>query len=434
MASRSDAPATANDPAESAAAALSSAAFVRLVPRADGDALAAAGLLARALRGVGVPFQVRVAALGADVPASGDGVLAAVGSDLTDADVTVESPAEPTSLRAYEVASALVGESTDAGADTGTDPTAPPDPVLALAGVVAGGAHPGSAAASLVETAEAGGAIERRPGVAVPVDDPVDGLAHSTLFHAPFSGDGTAVETALASISQSTGSGTASDGAASDGAASDDGTRRAIASFLALSTAEDADATPRAATAVERALGPYATPDGPLATIGGFADVLDAAARERPGTGLALALGHGGREAALAVWRDHATAVHDALRNGHTGRYDGVFVVRGDHGDERGGSDADEARRAGRLATLARLARDFRSPEPLVLALGDGVAALSACESGAADAAAALATEFGVDVGVADATWTGTETEAFARFDPNAADADVIAAVREVAQ
>ena len=59
MASRSDTTTAVNDPTDSVAAALSSASFVRLVASADGDGLAAAGLLARALRRADVPFQVR---------------------------------------------------------------------------------------------------------------------------------------------------------------------------------------------------------------------------------------------------------------------------------------------------------------------------------------------------------------------------------------
>ncbi|MFB6089802.1 MAG: hypothetical protein ABEJ97_01970 [Halobellus sp.] len=407
MASRSDPTATPDAPAatESAASTLAGADFVRLVARADGDALAAAGLLARALRDVDVPFQVRVDALGADAPATDEGILLAVGADRTDADLSLAPTGADAAVssQAFEVAAALAGE--DA-----------PDPVLALAGVVAAGAHPGSVAGSLVERAEASGAVERRPGVAVPTDDLVDGLAHSTLFHAPVSGDVTAVADLL--------------GSHTDATEDDDERRGTVASLVALAVAGDDAGTARGAEAIERALRPYVTPDGPLATVGGFADVLNAVARERPGTGVALALGHGGRDAALDAWRDHAAAVHGAVREAHTGRYDGVFAVRaevGADGPDATGSDAD-LRTAGRLATLARLARDFRSPEPLVLALGDGVAALSAVESGASDAASTLAAEFGPGPTPAR---TGTATDAVVRLDPDAADADVIAAVRE---
>ncbi len=42
------------------ASALESASFVRLVTKADGDGLAASGLVARALAARGTPFQVTV--------------------------------------------------------------------------------------------------------------------------------------------------------------------------------------------------------------------------------------------------------------------------------------------------------------------------------------------------------------------------------------
>jgi hypothetical protein len=394
MASRTDTTTAADAPTESVATTLSSASFVRLLADADGDGLAAAGLLARALRRVDVPFQARVDTMGADAPAADDGLLVGVSSEYTNADVTV-APEGPTSLRAYRIAAEMGG--TDGGA---------PDPVLALAGIVADGSQPASVAGELVEAAEAAGAVVRRPGVATPVDDVVDGLAHSTLLHAPFSGDRDATAATVSSLSLPDG-----------GADADSETRRSIASRVALAVAGDDDATPRAAEAVERALRPYATPEAPVATLGGFADVLTAAARERPGTGIALALDHGGHDAALDAWREHGRAVHSALDSASTTRHDGVFVVQ--IGDEEAGTP-------GRLATIARLARDFRSPEPLVVAVGDGVAAISARESGAADAAATLAAEFPA----AEAGWTGGPTRALAGFDPDTPVSELVAAIR----
>ncbi|MFB6251042.1 MAG: hypothetical protein ABEI27_05050 [Halobellus sp.] len=395
MASRSDPTPAPDAPAESVASTLQSAGFVRLLPGADGDALAAAGLLARALRCVDVPFQVRVDPLGADAPATDEGVLVAISAERSGADVTfAPTVGSAATCRAYEVASKVAGED--------------PDPVLSLAGVVAAGAHPGSVAETMLDRAEASESVDRRPGVAIPTADVADGLAHSTLFHAPVSGDPDAVDEAIGSL------------VAAGEAGEAIGTE--LASFVALAVAGDSEATARGAEAVERALRPYATPGGPTATVGGFADVLNAAARERPGTAVALALGHGATDAALDAWRTHARIVHQALRASHTGRYDGVFAVRSDVGTD------EDARVAGRLGTLARLARDFRSPEPFVVALGEGVAALSAVESGASDAAETIASEF---VAGDRAAWTGTPTEAVVRFDPVAADADVIAAIRE---
>jgi hypothetical protein len=393
MASRSDTTAAADAPADGVATTLAAASFVRLQCSADGDGLAAAGLLARALRGADVPFQVRVSASRTDAPVDDDGLVVCVGPEGSSADVTIDPEDGPASLDAYRIA-----------ADIGAGDSAP-DPVIALAGAVADGGHPESVAGSLVDAATDAGRVVRRPGVAVPVADPVDGLAHTTLLHAPFSGDVDDAESVLSSLSVPDDP--------------DDETRRSVASAVALAVAGDGDAPPHAADAVERALAPYATPDSPAATLGGFADVLTAVARERPGTGVALVLGHGGRDAAVDAWRAHGRAVHGALRSAPIERHDGVVVVRA-------AGTAAVADHPGRLATLARLARDFRSPEPLVVAVGDGLAAVSARESGAADAAATLAAAFPA----AEGTWNGGAARALARVDPDASVPDLAAAIR----
>jgi len=337
---------TAGRPRESApgasdvAAACRDAELVRILATADGDALAATGLLARALSETGVAFQASVTH------------LPRVGGETTEADATVTVGASGGDVALTAVPASPVAHA--AARELGADP----DPVLALAGVTVAGGIPGQYP-DLLEAAETGG-VERRPGVAVPTEDIADGLAHTTLAHAPFSGDSEAARAALADL--------------------DDTDGRRVASLLALATA--GDAPPRAAEAVERALRPYA-PGGPFATVGGYADVIDAVARERPGTGLALALGHGGREDALAAWRDHARRAHEALREADTGRYDGFVVARAENPSPVG--------------TVARLLRDFRSPEPVALAVSGVEAAAAAVdrdvEPALRDAAAAVGGE-----------------------------------------
>ncbi|TKX83439.1 exonuclease RecJ, partial [Halorubrum sp. SS5] len=139
--------------------------------------------------------------------------------------------------------------------------------------------------------------------------------------------------------------------------------RRRFASLVAVDAVDGDDASERAASAVERALRPYAT-DGPFATVGGHADVLDALAREAPGTGVALALASDPddslRKSALDAWRRHGLAAHRALDAATVGRYDGCVVAR---------VDAPEAV----LPTVARLVRDFRSPEPVAVALDEAL-------------------------------------------------------------
>jgi len=348
---------------------LREAGFVRLVGAATGDALAASGVLARALADRDRPFQVSVADLPADTERSTDADLTvAVGRSDPVADCSVPGTAEPASETAFAVAREL---------------DADPDAALALAGCVADGrAHGGSVA----EAAAAAG-IERRPGVAVPTVDIVDGLAHSTLVHGPFSSDAGAAAAALEAAGFAVGDADAGEPRV-DATGLDEQAHRRAASLVALRTVGDDTVPPRGGHAVERALRPF--DGGPFETVGGYADVLDAVARERPGTGVALALGHDVGEAALDAWRAHARRAHGAVADATTGRYDGLFVAR---------AETDAAP----VATLARLVHAYRSPEPVTLAVTDGAAAAVADDR---DLESALSTAAeGVD-GTAAATGT----------------------------
>lgn len=386
----STAPAATEDAADAGelAAALRDAPFVRVVAAADGDSLAASGVLARALETVGRPFQIRIDPVPdpASTVADGDDLVLGVGPGATGGDYAV-GDARPASLVAADVVREL-----------GVDP----DPVLALAGVAAAD-HPVDAgdAAALLDAAARRTAVERRPGVAVPTDDLADGLAHSTLVHAPISGDTEAARAAVAALGPSP-------------EPTDDDHRR-LASWLAIEATASSD---RAVDAVERVLRPYATPDGRFATISGFGDVLDAVARERPGTGVALAIrdGDATRTAALDAWRSHARAAHAATAEASTGRYDGVLAVR---------VDADAG--PDRLGTVARLRRDFRSPEPVVFVVADRAAAVVG--SGDADLGCAMReTVRAVEV---DGTSAGSSRRATARFDDETDVSRLITAFRE---
>jgi len=370
---------TASDVAD----ALRDAPFVRVVARADGDSLAAGGILARALREFDVPFQVSVARpdrLGARVAeADADTVQVVLGATESPPDGVVVPHAA--SRTAFEAVRELDGTA---------------DATLALAGMFAAGdVLDAGANAQVLEAARAAGTVERRPGVAVPTADLADGLAHTTLAHADVSGDPGLAQAELAELDLPV--------------ELDERAHRTVASLLALATTGVADATTRAATAVERALHPFATPDATFATVGGYADVLDTVARERPGTGVALALGHDARSDALDAWRTHANAAHTALGSATVGRYDGLFVAR---------TDADVP-----VETTARLLRDFRSPEPVALVVSDdeaGVASVDDRNVGAAMRAAATAT---------DGTGGGSARDGYARFDADTK--EFIAAFRE---
>ncbi|WP_231182915.1 DHH family phosphoesterase [Haladaptatus sp. DYF46] len=370
---------TASEDARSAsdiAATLRDADFVRLVARADGDALASSGLLARACATVGIPFQVSVTTLPARrVDSRDDELVVTVGASGGG----VSLPDRPTSIVAFDVATELGGKS---------------DPVLALAGAVAAGCSPGAdGTARLLEAAD--DRLTRRPGVSTPTEDLADGLAHSTLFHAGFSGTVESVQAELAELGLPV--------------ELDDDAHRRVASLVALSVAGPGNATPRAAETVERALRPYELSDGPFATVGGYADVLDAVSREQPGTGIALALGHDARAPALDAWRTHAETAHATLREATTGRYDGLFVARTD--------DVP-------VATAARLLGDFRSPEPVTLVVTDDEAAAVAIGDRGTGDSDVDAPDIGDAMERAGSRLggdgTGTERRGYARFDADA--------------
>jgi len=353
--SGADAPA-----ASDVAARLRDAGFVRLVGAATGDALAASGVLARALDARDRPFQVSISTFAADADRATDAdTTVAVGRTDPTADLAVAGAERPASETAFEVARELDAE---------------PAAALALAGVLADGR---AARSSVAEAAEAAG-IERRPGVAVPVTDIADGLAHSTLVHAPFSGDVGEAARLLAPVRE--------DGDESDGEVDPDEPidatdlseedQRRVASLVALHAVGGDEVPPRGGQAVERLLRPHA--GGPFGTVGGYADVLDAVARERPGTGVALALGHDVESAALGAWRSHALDAHDAVRTATTQRYDGLFVARAEAADAP-------------VGTMARLAHQYRSPEQATLAVTDGAAAAVADDGDLGPALAAAA-------------------------------------------
>jgi hypothetical protein len=186
-----------------------------------------------------------------------------------------------------------------------------------------------------------------------------------------------------------------------DGLDDEDG--RELASLVALAAVEDA--VPRAAESVQRALRPHECDR--FETLGGYADVLAAVARDRPGVGIALALGRDVEPTALETWREHGRRAHAALRAADTGRYDGLFVAR------VGGKAP--------LGTVARLCSQYRSPEPVALAVTDGEAAVvagngTAIEAPLGEAAAALDGRAVARDGRGTATFDGTADDYLVAF------------------
>ncbi|WP_254808987.1 exonuclease [Natronosalvus amylolyticus] len=355
-----------------AASVLESADFVRIVTRADGDGLAAAGLLARELSRRETPFQVTVGTTVADRTARVQGGTATDDQSVTVAIGALESTGDAGSGPASDAragARTISLERTDRPATLETaellgDLGSEPDLQLTLAGTTAAGIEPGAGGTEwLLERALEEDVLERRPGVAVPTTDPIDGLAHSTACLAPWSGDLDATEAALESVP------TALEHPAE--LSVDD--HRAIGSLVALDAVGHDGAVDAAGTAIGRFLRPYALPDGPFATLGGFAEVLEATAQVEPGTGIALAMGHTTREPALETWRACGQQVHDAIDSATTSRYGGLFALDcADHASTERGLP---------LRSIARVVAAYRSPEQAVLAVGPDSAALAVRES-----------------------------------------------------
>jgi len=315
------------------ASTLCDATVAHFVSHADGDSVAAAGLLATAVSPA-TPVQistVRTVSHGQDRIEDSPASTISVGFDAPSADTSLE--AESNALAAFEIA-----EDIDSA-----------DPILALAGAIAAGISPHGAA--LEDALDAG--VHRRPGVGIPTADLADGLAHSTLFHADVSDDEQRAGALLAELGLP--------------AELEDGSHRRLASAVSLTTTES-PAPESAVSAIETVLRPHVIPDGPFQTVEGVADVLDGLSRAEPGLASALALGLGDRNDVLDAWRDHARATHEAVRLGDRTRVPDLVIVESDGGDPW---------------TTARLVRDFRTAEPAALVLGDTDLALATTETNA---------------------------------------------------
>ncbi|MFW5965305.1 MAG: hypothetical protein ACOCY6_03870 [Halodesulfurarchaeum sp.] len=297
----------------------------RLVGPKSGDGLAALAIAGAALGSIDVPRHLSLASR------FDDGASESAGPDPT---IRFDAAEGSAALRAYEIAAAL---------------DADPDPALALAGAVAGGVAPHGPA---FEAAREEG-LEERPGVAVPTSDPATGIAYSGLFHADFSGNESDAAAFLETIEYPT------------APAERDETR--LASALALSVSEG-PAPERAVDAIEASLAPWTSPTA-FETIGGYGDVLEAAAAIDPGGGLASLLGTPDYEALLDLWAERGNLLHAA-----------VDAVQSDNSTVATGTV--EAIPPG---SVARLARDFQVDAERVLIAGEETIALASTAEDAVD-------------------------------------------------
>ncbi len=314
----------ATDPAD-LASNIADAALVRVVSRADGDGLAAAAILGSALAERDIPRHLTVASPSeATVPDSEPGTVT-IDVETLEAAGTHDSVA----LDAYETAAAM-----------GTDP----DPGLAIAGAKAVHVPPQGQA---LTDAEAQGLAERA-GVGIPTPDLVSGLAYSGWLHASFSGDEDATEAFLDEHDLRP--------------IEEDRTHLADAIALAVT---DTMAAERTTDALAQLLGPQTSPTA-FETVGGYADVLRAAAASDPGRGLVALLGDVDEDRLLYHWRSYGESVHAAVSTVST---DGKLAT--------GTVDAVNP------ADVARLAHGYRVEADRVAIEGPDSVALAASEASA---------------------------------------------------
>ncbi|MGM0372640.1 MAG: exonuclease [Halobacteriota archaeon] len=257
---------------------LRGAPLARVVSRADGDGLAAAAILGRALAARNIPRHLSLSPTAADATTriSESGTAVALGFSVGDHACNPDSAA----LCAYAVAREL-----------GTEP----DPGLAIAGAVAADVEPHGPA---LDAANERG-LEHRPGLAIPTADPAVGLAHTGLVHADFSGSVEAAGDFLGPLDLP--------------AELDADANERLASAVALA-ATDTARPDRATRAIEAAIAPRTSPTD-FETVEGYADVLNASAAMAPGQALAALLGTQDRTTLRSLWEQYGTALHRAVED-----------------------------------------------------------------------------------------------------------------------
>ncbi len=318
--------ATVTPAPETTATRLQTASLVRILTRQTGDAIAAAGLLGRALTDFGVPFQITPTPSRAErarrVERGDEEALTVAIGTVDHADITIGGPQATTTVID------ILQEATDHN----------PDPLLALAGCVAGGIMP-DAKPDLLGQAEATG-LEQQPGVGLPTTDRTTGLAATLWLHGPFSGRPDRVETLLSDV-----------GLTADEPLTD-AKRKRLASLAAIG-GTNGPYPEQAAATIDQALHPYV--GGPFETIAGYAEVLSVVSRDTPGVAIGVALGSDLVETARSIWASHAMAAHQGLRAATTERYGGLYVLVIEEGPAE---------------TIAALAHRVQSPEPTTLVVG----------------------------------------------------------------
>jgi len=308
-------------------------------------------------------FQVRVSR--DPVPDAGDDAVAVtIGADR--GPHAIPGLGRPASTDAFAIARAR---------GVGVDPIRSSP----LAGVVAAGSVPGTdGSGDALEAAEHTDRVRRRPGVALPTVDLADGLAASMLVRTSYSGDSEAARAALADL-----------GLPAD---LDDDAHRRLASLVAVvdggrrgcehtgrlcGRRARSARTPRSETR-HRSRRSAATPTCSTRSPARLP------VRESRWRSTAIRATSFGPPRSTRGGRTDSPRTARALDDATIGRYDGCLVARvalagGDRSEEDGDAAPDAA---AVLPTVARLVRDFRSPEPVAVAVDEAAGRLAAAATG----------------------------------------------------
>lgn len=362
---------------------LQTAEFLQVAVYPDADSLAAAAMLAQVAQAKDCPFHIRTGIDATQWDPQEDTTTATVGYTAATAEEPVDirlGDGEPAASETLRVVQAVDGVETD--------------PVLALAALTTRPEPLADVAGETLTLAEDLGYVATRPGVATATQDLTQGLAGMLGVHAPFSGRPDHAQAALVELELPI--------------EIDDDAHQRVEAFVA--TAATPTRRPAARRALESIIRPRVTDSGPVETLRGYGDILEATSRTAPGVGIALALGRRDPGDAIEVLDAYAQDAHECLRRADIFEYDGFAACRVD--PDPSAVDADRVQAV--LPTVARLARDYKTTEPACIAVTDGYAA-SATTQTAAPSVVAAARSLDGD-GIArqyhgEAHYDGTATE-----------------------
>jgi hypothetical protein len=333
---------TVDTEAESLAQELRAAPFVRIHPVSDPEALAAASVLAWGLRQCKTPFQIR--------PLTPTTEPVRIHDNSYDIGVGRSSLQVSTSLAAQSKSMVQTAIETTTILAPGLIAQSARLSSVVVSGLFGAQAVPMLSSKDALPPSVAD--MEKTPGVASPVADPIDGLTHSMLLHGPWSGDIEATADTYEAYTEMSLPLCESAG-------------RDLSSQVTLDMLRSASHG-RIKTALQGAIHPRPFAAGSFETLGGAFDVFRAVVREAPGTAVGFSLGADVVTACLEHWRTHANCVHNELQSLREQRFQSVSLF-----------ELDSALTPLQCSTVADVALAYMSAEPVTVVRGDRAIAIA---------------------------------------------------------